>query len=185
MAINPYYVANPYAANPYYVPQAPTFYPTQFAQNPIPQIQTQASVQPQAAGQSNIIWIKGGDDEAKMFPVAPNTAVTLWNENEPVVYLKQADATGKPTLKIFDLVERKSPEAEVKEEKSAEYAPKSDMDYLIGIVKGLNETINKMQEAMLSTNECFSKDIETIKGDMYGIAGKKRVPRKVEAEEDA
>lgn len=173
MAINPYYTANPYAANPYYVPQAPTFYPTQFAQNPIPQTTTQ----PQMSSQSNIIWIKGGDDEAKMYPVAPNTAVTLWNENEPVVYLKQADATGKPTLKIFDLVERKAPEAEVKGEITAEYASKSDMDYLIGIVKGLSETVGKM-------NETFGKDIETIKGDMYGIAGKKRAQKKVEGDED-
>ena len=174
MAINPYYTANPYIASPYYVPQAPTFYPTQFAQNPI----SQTTTQPQLSSQSNIIWIKGGDDEAKMYPVAPNTAVTLWNENEPVVYLKQADATGKPTLKIFDLVERKAPESEVKEEKLAEYAPKSDMDYLIGIVKGLSETIGKMQDS-------FGKDIETIKSDMYGIAGKKRMPKKVEGEEDA
>ena len=181
MAINPYYTANPYIASPYYTPQSPTFYPTQFAQNPIPQTTTQ----PQLPSQSNIIWIKGGDDEAKMYPVAPNTAVTLWNENEPVVYLKQADATGKPTLKIFALVERKAPEVEAKEEKLAEYAPKSDMDYLIGIVKGLSETVNKMQTSMAATNESFSKDLEAIKGDMYGIAGKKRMPKKVEGEEDA
>ena len=114
MAINPYYTANPYNVGSYYAPQAPTYtpnypsliWPTQFSQNPIQQSQTQA--QPQ----SNIIWIKGGDDEAKMYPVAPNAAVSLWSESEPVIYLKQADATGKPTLKIFDLVERKSVEAE-------------------------------------------------------------------------
>lgn len=184
MAANPYYMVNPYSASPYYVPQAPTFYPTQFAQNPIQQTVTQGQIPAQQAGQSNIIWIKGGDDEAKMYPVAPNTAVTLWNENEPVVYLKQADATGKPTLKIFDLVERKAPE-EAKEEKLAEYAPKSDMDYLIGIVKGLSETVNKIQTSMTATNESFSKDLEAIKGDMYGIAGKKRMPKKVEGDEDA
>lgn len=180
MAINPIYTSNPYVVGGYYAPPAPTFYPTQFAQNPIQQTVTQPQVQ--QANQSNIIWIKGGDDEAKMFPVAPNSAVTLWNENEPVVYLKQADATGKPTLKIFDLVERQEPEA--KDTKTAEYAPKSDMDYLIGIVKGLSETVNKMQTSMEATNECFSKDLETIKSDMYGIAGKKKVTRKTEGEED-
>lgn len=189
MAINPYYYANPFNTSPYYVPQAPTFtanypnliWPTQFSQNPVQQSQTQA--QPQL--QSNIIWIKGGDDEAKMYPVAPNTAVSLWSESEPVIYLKQADATGKPTLKIFDLVERKESEAEAKDEPEAEYVQKSDMTDLVGLVKNLSDTVMKMQSDFSGTIENLGKDIDSIKGDMYGIAGKKRAPRKVEGEEDA
>lgn len=32
--------------------------------------------------------------------------VALWDSTAPVIYLKQADASGKPTTKIYDLVER-------------------------------------------------------------------------------
>lgn len=54
---------------------------------------------------SNIIWVNN-EKEADDFLVAPNNAVVLWDANQPVVYVKQADATGKPTKEIYDLVKR-------------------------------------------------------------------------------
>lgn len=42
--------------------------------------------------------------------VAPNSAVVLWDSNIPAIYLKTADPTGRPDLKIFDLVERTPPQ---------------------------------------------------------------------------
>ena len=38
--------------------------------------------------------------------MAPNSAVALWDANNPVIYLRQADSTGKPSTKVYDLVER-------------------------------------------------------------------------------
>lgn len=95
MALNTYYptYTNPYQQNynPYLAQQ------TQQIQQPqIPQVQT---------AQPSINWVSG-DREAAAYPVAPNNAVALWSQSEPVVYLKQADATGKPSMKIYDLVER-------------------------------------------------------------------------------
>lgn len=81
MATYPYY--NPYAQQNYY---------------PYPQAQQQA--QP-----TSIIWVQG-EKEAATYPVAPNNAVALWDSDAPVIYLKKADAAGKPTLQAFDLVER-------------------------------------------------------------------------------
>lgn len=68
-----------------------------------PQMQYPAP-QPQSGGQS-IIW---GPNEkaANEFIVAPNNAVTLWDMNAPVVYVKKADASGKPAMTTYDLVER-------------------------------------------------------------------------------
>lgn len=65
------------------------------------------SVQPvqSAANNSNIIWVNN-EKEADDFLVAPNAAVVLWDANQPVVYVKQADATGKPNKEIYDLVKR-------------------------------------------------------------------------------
>lgn len=65
----------------------------------------QQNQQPQYTQQPSINWVLG-DREAAAYPVAPNNAVALWSQSEPVVYLKQADATGKPSMKVYDLVER-------------------------------------------------------------------------------
>lgn len=160
---NPYLVGN----TNYYAPipnATMANYPTQ-------QIQ-QTNAFPTNQTQSSIIWIKGGDDEAKMFPVAPNTAVALWSETEPVVYLKQADASGKPSLKIFDLVERVEPASEAG---ATPFASKDDISALVSMVKELSESVGS-----------FKSELEVMKNDMYGIAGKKRSAssKKLEVEED-
>lgn len=105
-----------------------------------------------------------------MYPVAPNTAVTLWSASEPVVYLKQADASGKPTMKIYDLVERvETPPAAPSggEDKNVEYALKSDLSAVVGVVKNFGETITSMRE-----------EIEKMSGDLYGLSGRTKRPAK-------
>lgn len=108
MALNNYYpYTNPYQAaytNPYLQQPQQMIQPAQ-----APQIQ-------QPSAQPSINWVSG-DREAAAYPVAPNNAVALWSQSEPVVYLKQADATGKPSMKIYDLVERTQSAAPAVEEK--------------------------------------------------------------------
>lgn len=87
--MSPYY--NPYNYYPYNASNA---------------LATQQSVAPMQQSVASIIWVKGSA-EAAAYPVAPNNAVALWDSDAPVIYLKQADAAGKPTVKAFDLVERK------------------------------------------------------------------------------
>lgn len=55
-----------------------------------------------------------GVDEARSYPVLPNTTAILLDRNEPVFYLKSVDQSGFTcNFKIFDYVERqpKKPEA--------------------------------------------------------------------------
>lgn len=54
---------------------------------------------------SGIIWVSG-KGEADGYPVVPNSAVALWDANNPVIYLRKADSTGKPSTVVYDLVER-------------------------------------------------------------------------------
>ena len=61
--------------------------------------------QPQQPQNQSIIWIPN-EQAANDFIVAPNNAVTLWDMNAPVVYVKKADASGKPSMTTYDLVER-------------------------------------------------------------------------------
>ena len=99
--------------NPY---QPQSFYGYQ-PQQPQPQMQlpqmaaqpgtqmSPANAQPTGPAQSGILWV-ANEQEAQAYPVAPNNAVALWDSTSPAVYIKQADASGKPVLKIYDLVER-------------------------------------------------------------------------------
>ena len=166
-AYNAYTYQNPYIANGYYYPQAPVFQPYNYpmqGQNQMPQTTQQNQTQAQFTN----IWFNGGENEARMYPVAPNNAVALWSETDPVIYLKKADASGKPEFKIYDLVERKQEAGEVS------YASKDDMSSLIGIVKDLSNTVGSLKT-----------DIETMKSDVYGLAGKKKIAvKKTEVDED-
>ena len=83
---------------------------------------------PQQAAPS-IVWVQN-EMEAANYLVAPNSAVTLWDSNAPVVYLKQADASGKPSMKIYDLVERTQRPVQAPQVPAVEYAPLSRLEAL-------------------------------------------------------
>ena len=116
----PYYY-QPY--QPYQPPMADQL--MQLRQN---QYQTNMQQVPQQAAPS-IVWVQN-EMEAANYLVAPNSAVTLWDSNAPVVYLKQADASGKPSMKIYDLVERSQRPAQAPQTPAVEYAPLSRLEAL-------------------------------------------------------
>ena len=142
----PFYYANPY--NNFY---PPAYQPQQTAQTP-----------------AGIIWVSG-INEAQMYPVAPNNAVSLWENSGKVIYLKQADATGKPTMRIFDLVERtetSSAAPDAKDVKTPSYATKEELTAIVGAVNGL------------------AGEVEQMKGDLYGVAGRKKAVKKETVDDD-
>ena len=78
----------------------------QMAQQPQPMQTNMGAVAPTGAPQnSGIIWVRGRA-AVDGYLVAPNCAAALWDENEPIIYLKQADSTGRCSTKEYDLVER-------------------------------------------------------------------------------
>lgn len=95
--------------------------------------------QPQQPQNQSIIWIPN-EQAANDFIVAPNNAVTLWDMNSPVVYVKKADASGKPTITTYDLVERmqaQSTPASAQPEPAIEYVTRKDFDELAAKVAAL------------------------------------------------
>lgn len=50
---------------------------------------------------SSLIWVQG-EAGAKSYMVAPNTTVQLWDSENQVIYLKSADASGMPSMKVLD-----------------------------------------------------------------------------------
>lgn len=124
-----------YTYYPYQQPiQQPMYQPPmqdqmgQLRQQQYQQMQTQQMFSQQASQQS-MIWV-AGEQEAMGYLIAPNSAVALWDSTAPVIYLKQADASGKPTIKIYDLVERTQRPTQAAQAPAVEYAPLSRLEAL-------------------------------------------------------
>lgn len=89
---------------------------------------------------SSIIWV-AGEKEAALYPVAPNNAVALWDSEGSTVYMKQTDASGRASLKIYDLIERE-PAGTEKEE----YATRADVAGLLKTLEGMKSDIEKLKK---------------------------------------
>lgn len=77
---------------------------------------------------NSIIWVQG-EAGAKSYLVAPNTTVQLWDSEDKVIYLKSADASGMPSMKILDYTIRGDANAQVPVQ-APEYATKDDLKAL-------------------------------------------------------
>ena len=130
MAFNPYY-QNPYYPQPMpdNLMQMRQQQMMQPAPPPVPQ-------NPVATG--GVQWVSS-EQEARGYLIAPNSAVALWDSTAPTVYLKQSDASGKPTLKIYDLVERAETPSNAPQKPCTEFVTREEFDRLaalVGEIKG-------------------------------------------------
>ena len=87
--------------------------------------------------QNGIIWVQG-EAAAKSYLVAPGQTVQLWDSEEKVIYLKSADGSGMPSMKILDYTIRG--EAEVK---PTEYATKEDLAVLSERIEKMKADLSK------------------------------------------
>ena len=97
-------------------------FPATYQQMYPPVMQTQ-----QQAPQNGLIWVQG-EQAAKSYLVAPNSTVQLWDSEEKVIYLKSADASGMPSMKILDYTIRG--DANTVQAPVTEYATKDDLKAL-------------------------------------------------------
>lgn len=105
-------------------------------------VQAQAVQNPQQNQQGGIIWVQG-EAAAKSYLVAPGSTVQLWDSEEKVIYLKSADVSGMPSMKILDYTIR----GEAPPAPAPEYATKSDLDALAEKVKELAKRRRSVKEA--------------------------------------
>lgn len=68
---------------------------------PYYQTQNPMQVNAQPTQNNGIIWVQG-EAGAKSYMVAPNTTVQLWDSESQTIYLKSADASGMPSMRIID-----------------------------------------------------------------------------------
>lgn len=130
MAFNPYY------QNPYYPQPMPDNLMQMRQQQMMQPAPPSVPQNPVATG--GVQWVSS-EQEARGYLIAPNSAVALWDSTAPTVYLKQADASGKPTLKIYDLVERTETASNASQKQGVEFVTREEFDRLaalVGEIKG-------------------------------------------------
>jgi hypothetical protein len=131
----------PYYGNPYMPPMQDNL-----AQLRQQQMQAIPPMPQNLLPQSGVQWVSG-EQEARSWMVAPNAAVALWDSTAPTVYLKQADASGKPTLKVYDLVERLASAPDTQKAPAAEYVTRKEFDALAALVSEMKGKKRKEEKS--------------------------------------
>lgn len=131
----------PYYGNPYMPPMQDNL-----AQLRQQQMQALPPMPQNPLPQSGVQWVSG-EQEARSWMVAPNAAVALWDSTAPTVYLKQADASGKPTLKVYDLVERLASAPDAQKAPAAEYVTRKEFDALAALVSEMKGKKRKEEKS--------------------------------------
>ena len=101
--------------------QMPAYYPTQSNAYP-----TQQSV---GTNTNALIWVQG-EAGAKSYMVAPNQTVVLWDSEQDVVYIKSADASGMPNVKVLDYTIRNNGAQKAEILAQNDFATKDDVELL-------------------------------------------------------
>lgn len=123
----------PTGYQPMYFPQAPTQNPTQQINN-------------------GITWVQG-EAGAKSYLVAPNSTVTLWDSESQTIYLKSADPSGLPSMKILDYTIRNEGHFETVSDAHSEFATKTDVESIKKDIVALSERVDFLSKKGDETDE--------------------------------
>lgn len=178
-------MAYPYYQNPYqtyYQPAYQQYAQPNMQQQQIPQQNYNPTQQSYVPNNNQVV--NGGfvtvrsEAEARAYPVAPGTSITFKNESAPYCYTKtmgfsQLEA---PRFEKFRLVKEEDTEKTEdggKEEPKQEYARLSDFTVAVEALKSLDGIVSAVKA-----------DVDNLKTDVYGLAGKKKPVKKAEAEDE-
>ena len=113
-----------------------------------PMYQYQQPTQTQSQ-QTGIIWVSG-EQAAKSYLIAPNSTVVLFDSEAQTIYLKSADASGMPSMKVLDYTIREpgknspnSPVAVANDSLSC-YATKDEIKAVSDEITTLRKRIDKL-----------------------------------------
>ena len=102
----------------------PTGYQPMYQPNAYP---TQTNVgSNQSNTQNLLIWVQG-EAAAKSYPIAPNTSVPLFDSEANVIYIKSADMSGMPSIKILDYTVRNNAPHKADIQPVGDFATKDDL----------------------------------------------------------
>lgn len=110
-----------------------------------PYMPQQPAQQAPAQNSGGIIWVQG-EAAAKSYPVSPGSGVLLMDSESLTFYLKSADASGMPSMRIFDYTERTAPRQAEPPVQSAEYVTRAELEALAARVDDLSKKSSKKKE---------------------------------------
>lgn len=120
------------------------FFPTSYQPYQMPQMSQMPQQVQQPQQNSGITWVLG-EAGAKSYLVAPNTTVSLWDSESQTIYLKSADASGMPSIKILDYTIRDAaPQHQTPISNHVDYATKDDVSALQGELNKLRDEVKHM-----------------------------------------
>lgn len=100
-----------------------------------PQTQPMSYPQYQQTQSTGINWVQGIEG-AKAYPIAPNANVMLMDSSANTFYIKSADATGRPTISLYDYEERKVGNSSTADANTANFVTKDELEEILsGFVK--------------------------------------------------
>ena len=157
----------------------PNYQPVPFQQQGVPNMQNMQNGNGQQGGQGNQQYphIQSGfvrvqnENEARMYPVAPGNSVTFIDENAPFCYTKTVDMSqlDRPKFEKYKLVKV---DDDAKPGDAANKAPETPA---VDLSKyALKSDVTAFQDEL----NAIRADIETFRGDLYGLAGKKPASNK-------
>lgn len=149
-------MAYPYYNNPYF-PQQQGYYnngamPDMLNQQKM-QYQQMPTQQPMAMHTDPMLWVLG-QTEAESYPVAPNNTVTLWDKNQPTIYIKSANAQGVPSIRVLDFTERSANAPKTPEKHDCQCGDK------FATVEQLNDLKGKISEITGIVDELRAKPVK-------------------------
>lgn len=104
---------------------------------------------------NGMIWIQG-IESAKAYQVSPNSTVVLWDSETQCCYIKSADASGMPSMRILDYTIRSEAPKTAQNALSgnnAQIPTKEDINALQSQIDALKQQIERMNhESTLSAN---------------------------------
>lgn len=106
--------------------------------------------QPQQNQQSGSpIWIQG-EAAAKSYLVAPNSTVVLFDSEQQTIYLKSADPSGMPSIKVLDYTVRDSTKNGANnpvsglDDKLSSFATKDEIKAVYERITAVNDRIDNL-----------------------------------------
>ena len=101
--------------------------------------------QPQPQQNNNsLIWVQG-EGAAKSYLVAPGCTVALFDNESQTIYIKSADASGMPSMRVLDYTFRDNPPQTKQNLAVSEFATKNDVEDIRKEIEALRAKFGDME----------------------------------------
>lgn len=114
------------------------YYPQQIA----PQVQVPQ--QQQASSSQGLIWVQG-EGAAKSYLVAPGNTVALFDNESQTIYIKSADASGMPSMRVLDYTFRDASPQNKQIFAESEFATKEDISVIRNEIEALRAKLSDVE----------------------------------------